>query len=511
MSRTSNSIRNITYAILGQGMTFLFSFFVRAIFIRTLGSEYLGLNGLFSNILSVLSMAELGVGSAIIYSMYKPLASKDEMKLIALMNFYKKIYVSIGLFILTFGLMLTPFLSVFVKEMPNIPFIKTIYVLYVIESASTYFFSYKRSFLIADQKKYIDSFYQYSFYLIRTVLQIFILLVTKNFLLYLIIQIIFTVIHNTTISVKTDRLYPFLKEKNAVKMEKDDIALIVKNTKALIMHKIGSVLVLGTDNLIISKFIGIVEVGLYSNYMLIIVALSQTIGMIFQSVTSSIGNLGVTEEVNKNIFVFKVIDLIGYWIVSFTAISLVVLLNPLINLWLGTQYMFPNSVVLLIVMSFYFTVRRKSILTFKDAFGLFWYDRYKPLLESGINLTVSLVLVQFMGIEGVIIGTIFSTLTTCVTVEPYVLYKYGFKISSKGYYLKYAMHTGITVVVGFVTWTACSVFSSVTLGSFIGKLIIAAIIPNMIFLAIFWKSQEFQYLLRILKNIINKKLRVTVK
>lgn len=488
-------------------MTVLINFLTRTVFARVLSAEYLGLNGLFSNILSVLSLAELGVGSAIIYSMYKPLADKDEYKLQALMNFYKKIYTSIGLFILVIGVGLTPFLPVFIKEMPDIPNIKTIYVLYVANSAFTYFFSYKRSFLIADQKKYIDSFYQYSFYLLRNVLQIILLLATRNFLLYLIIQIIVTFIQNATISIRTDRLYPFLKGKNVAVMDKEDTALIVKNTKALVMHKIGSVLVLGTDNLVISKFVGIIEVGLYSNYLLILTALNQAIGMVFQSLTSSIGNLGVTEEGNKNIAVFKAIDLIGYWTVSFAAISLAILFNPFINLWLGAQYLFPTSVVLLIVMNFYFSGRRQSVLTFKDALGLFWNDRYKPLFEAGINLIVSLVLVQFMGIEGVIIGTIVSTLTTCLTVEPHVLYKYGFKTSPRGYYQNYILHTGVTAIAGLVTWSACSVFSATTFGGFIGKLVVTAIIPNLIFLVVFWKTQEFQYLLGILRNLVNKKLK----
>lgn len=506
MSRTSNSIKNIKYAMIGQIMIILVNFLTRTVFARVLSAEYLGLNGLFSNILSVLSLAELGVGSAIIYSMYKPLADKDELKLKALMNFYKKIYSVIGFFIFSVGVGLTPFLLAFIKDVPNIPYIKTIYVLYVANSAFSYLFSYKRSFLIADQKKYIDSFYQYAFYLIRNVLQIIILLTTKNFLLYLIIQIIITVVHNVTISAKTDRLYPFLKEKNDVKMDKEDTALIVKNTRALVMHKIGGVLVLGTDNLIISKFVGIVEVGLYSNYVMIIMALDQAIEVVFQSLTSSIGNLGVTENGDKKIFVFKTINLIGFWIVSFVSICLFILFNPFINLWLGAEYLFPSSVVLLIVINFYFSGRRRSVLTFKDALGLFWYDRYKPLFESSINLIFSLVLVQYFGIGGVIIGTIVSALTVCLTVEPYVLYKYGFKISSKSYYLEYAMHTLITIVVGAITWVICTLFSDATFGSFLGKLIVSVIIPNLIFIIIFWKTQEFQYLMGILKNSINDKL-----
>ena len=505
MSRISNSIKNIKYAMLGQAMSIIINFLTRTIFTRVLSAEYLGVNGLFSNIISILSLAELGVGSAIIYSMYKPLAEKDVLKLKVLMNFYKKVYFTIGIFILVFGVGITPFLQTFIKEMPDIQNLNAIYILYVTNSAFTYFLSYKRSFLIADQKKYIDTFYEYTFLLIRNVFQIIVLLATKNFLLYLMIQIIITVLQNAIISAKTDRLYPFLREKIEVKMDKEDTALIVKNTKALLMHKIGGVLVLGTDNLVISKFVGIIEVGLYSNYLMIIAALNQVIGLVFQSLASSIGNLGVTEKGDKNIFIFKAIDLIGFWIVSFSSICLVILFNPFINLWLGINYMFPSSVVLLIVINFYFSGRRQSVLTFKEAFGLFWYDRYKPLFEAGINLIFSLILVKYFGIEGVIMGTIVSTLTICVTVEPYVLFKYGFKTSPKAYYFDYTFKAAITVIVGVITWGICTIFSDATFGSFFLRMVVCASIPNLIFVVIFWKTQEFQYLLMVVKNVIKKK------
>lgn len=506
MSRTTNSIKNIKYSFIGQVLNLLASFAMRMVFVRTLSKEYLGLDGLFSNILSILSLAELGVGSAIVYSIYKPLAENDDSKLKGLMNLYKKAYISIGILILIIGIALTPFLGYFIIDMPNIAYINMIYIIYVFNSASTYFFSYKRSFLIADQKKYIDSYYHYLFYFMRIIIQIILLLFTKNFLLYLGIQVLSTLIENTTISNKIDKLYPFLKGKGNEKISQDEKRTIIRNAKAMMFHKLGSVIVMGTDNLLISKFVGLIEVGLYSNYILITSALNQIFSTLFQSMTASIGNLGVTESNEKNIFVFNCIDFFGFWIYAFATICLIILFNPFINLWLGGDYLFSNDIILLIVINFYLTGRRKSVLTFRDAQGLFWYDRYKPLLESIINLIASIILVNFMGIKGVILGTIVSTLATCFWIEPYVLYKYGFKSSAKKYFIKYIIWTFIFIVVGYITWIISSAISDYTILGFTMKIILCATIPNMMFLIIFWKSREFQYLFNILKLVCTNKL-----
>ena len=230
---------------------------------RTLGSEYLGLIGLFTNILSILSLAELGVGSAIVYSMYKPLAEKDEYKLKGLMNLYKSAYTNIGIFVLLFGSLLTPFLDLFINENSKIQHLYLIYLMYVFNSGISYFYSYKRSLLIADQKKYIESLYHNSFYLLRNFLQIIILFMFKNFILYLGIQIILTLIENIILSKRVDYLYPIFKGKDNTQLEKKEKQTIFNNVKAMIYHKLGSVIVMGTDNLLISMFVGLIEVGLY--------------------------------------------------------------------------------------------------------------------------------------------------------------------------------------------------------------------------------------------------------
>lgn len=504
MSRIKNSIRNIKYAVVGQFSALLISLASRMVFVHILNAEYLGINGLFTNILSILSLAELGIGSAIIYSMYKPLSEKDEIKLTALMGLYRKAYITIGVAVAAAGAALTPSLEYFVKEMPDVPYLQLIYLMFVANSSISYFFSYKRSLIIADQKRYIATLYRYSFYFLLNAAQIVILLLTKNYILYLGLQIICTFAENICVSIKADRLYPFLKGKNNACLNENDKKAIIRNVKAMLFHRIGSIIVMGTDNLLISKYVGVVAVGLYSNYLLIINALNSVFGLGFESITASIGNLGVTETNDKKIFIFKCMDLAVFWAFGFASICLINLFNPFIKLWLG-DYIFPAPVVLLIVLNFYLTGRRKSVLTFRDAFGLFWYDRYKPLFEAGINLIASVIMAKKIGIAGVFIGTTISTLTTCFWVEPFVLYKYGFKSPVRTYFIKYVIWTVFAFAAGIITSLICSVFANNTLVDFLAKMTVCIIVPNILFAAAFWKTEEFQYLSAVFKNILNRR------
>ncbi|WP_440960665.1 lipopolysaccharide biosynthesis protein [Paenibacillus nitricinens] len=505
MSRTFNSLKNIKFALLGQASALLISFFARMVFVKTLSSDYLGLNGLFVNILSVLSFAELGVGTAIVYSLYKPLSERNQSQIKALMRLYKQSYITIGIIVAILGTALTPFLSYLIKDIPPIPNIQLIYLMFVINSTISYFFSYKRSLIIADQKRYIATFYQYLFYIILNIMQMIILLITRNYILFLGLQIFFTLFENLFISRKADILYPFIKGQTTERLDNETKKTIIRNIKAMLFHKFGGVVVNGTDSLLISKFLGVGLVGLYSNYLLIINALNTIFGMVFQSVTASIGNLGASESEVKSYNIFKCLNLIGFWIHGFAAICLAILFNPFIEIWLGNEFSFPISLVLIIIVSFYLTGMRKSVLTFRDALGLYWNDRYKPLFEASINLIASLILVNKIGIYGIFIGTIISTLTTCFWVEPYILYKYGFKKSISSYFLKYAIYTMIMLLGGGVTWLICYYIKGETISSFLLKGIICAIVPNTIFLLVFWKTAEFKYLISVVKTITRRK------
>lgn len=452
--RTENSIKNLMYAFGGQAIGIIVNLITRFVFIQFLAQEYLGIDGLFTNILSILSLVELGIGPAMTFSLYKPLAQKDERKIGALMNLYKNSYNVVGVLIIVIGLAITPLLPMFINQMPNISEINVIYILFVLNSGFSYFYAYKRSLIIADQKKYVATFYRYLFFVILNICQIVILILTKNYVLFLVAQILFTVIENIAISKKTQKLYPFLKEHKKEKLEKQTKKEISKNILAMTIHKIGGVVVKSTDNIILSKFVGLTPVAIYSNYYLIINAVNTVLMQVFNSITASVGNLNVTENKKKLNEVFEKVFFVNFWIYSFSSICLYILFNHFITIWVGESYLFSISIVTIIVINFYITGMRNTVLTYRDALGLYWQDRYKAIFESIINIIASIVLVKKYGTFGVFLGTFISSVTTCLWVEPYVLYKYGLKERVSNYFLKYFIYTIVFLIVGWITHTA---------------------------------------------------------
>lgn len=506
--RTEKSIKNILTALFGQIFGILITFISRIVFIRTLGAEYLGLNGLFINILSILSLAELGIGSAMVYSLYKPLAEKNKIKIQGLMNFYATAYRLIGIVVLLLGLFLLPFLNYIVKT--DIPNIELIYLLYVSNSVITYFYAYKRSIIMADQKNYIITFYRYSFIFVLNVVQIIILILTGNFILFLLIQIIFSFLENITISFRANKLYPSYLNSNKTKIDTESKSEVIKNVRAMFFHKIGGIVVDGTDDVLIASFSGLFWVGLYSNYSLIINALNSISNQIFISITASVGNLNVLEGKGKSKKVYDMIHFSNFWIIGFSSICLWILINPFISLWLGKKFLLSETIVLLIIINFYLKGMRRATLTFKDAYGLFWNDRYKPLLEAILNILFSVILGMKFGIVGILIGNILSNITTNFWIEPYILFKYGFNSRLKLYYITYGKYTFILMVSFLITNYISSFIPVGGFNNFILLILVCIGIPNILFYLFFRKRPEFKQCMiivnSVLKKMINKKI-----
>lgn len=493
MTRTKSSLLNFSYAMIGQFLGLIVSFIARIFFIKILGNEYLGINGLFTNILNVLSLAELGVGTAITYSLYKPLAEKNIKKCQMLMQLYKKIYIIIGIIILTLGIALTPFLKFLIKEIPNVSNLNTIYILFVLNTSVSYLFSYKRNLIIADQNRYIATIYRYLFYILLNIVQIIYLILTKDYIGYLIIQIISTILENVLISIKANKMYPYLKDKKKIKIDNLTKKEIIKNTKAMMMHKIGGVVVNSTDNIILSKFIGLISVGIYSNYLLIITALNTIFGQIYNSITASIGNLIAISNSKKQYEIYKNMNFLTFWIHSFASICLIVLFNPFIEIWLGKEQLFTMDITLILVINFYINGMRKINLTFKDASGLFEKDKYKAILESLINIISSIFLAIHLGTFGVFLGTFISTITTSAWVEPYILYKYQFKQNFSNYLKDYLKQTLILLIIAIPIYYLCNLINLNIYLTFIIKSLICLIIPNIVLYIIYKDSNEFKY------------------
>jgi O-antigen/teichoic acid export membrane protein len=501
-SRTENSIINSAMSIVTQVLTVVLNFAVKTVFIKMLNDEYLGVNGLFTNIITMLSLADLGIGIAIPYSLYKPLANKDEHKINVLMNFYKKVYTIIGIAVLLIGLSLTPFLGLIIKDIPkNVPHLSLIYILFVIHSASSYFFVYKKFLIDSDQKGYITSRIIFTFSTLLSIIQIILLVTTKNYILFLLSSIILVIIQNIYISSKANKLYPFIRNKTDEKLEKEDMEGIKKNVSSLFIYKVGTVIMNGTDNIIISKFIGLIIVGFYSNYVLIINSITTVLNQIFNAITSSIGNLVVTTNKKRSKEVYDNLNFANFWLYALFGVCIIVLINPFINIWIGKKYVMGFSIVFLLVLNFYVLGMQSVTNSFRNAYGLFWIAKYRPIIMVIINIVISVVLVQFIGIEGVLIGTLISRLVTTAWLDPYIVHKYGFEISPKSYYIDYLKYLVIFIAISIILNYFVSMITINNIFILILIAILVVISVNVILVLLFFKTSEFNYFYDKIKKI----------
>ncbi len=321
----------------------------------------------------------------------------------------------------------------------------------------------------------------------------------------MLIGIAFVLIRNISISMLADRKYPVLREKAMIRIPGEIFGQIKKNTGAMVFHKIGTIVVFATDNLILSKFVGLVSVGIYTNYYTITNAVTVFINKFFQAISASVGNLAVNESVERQEKTFFKVLFINFWMYAFSCCCLMNLMSPFINdIWLGEGYLFGKWIVLLIVLKTYITGMRSATQTFKNAKGLYWQNKYMPIYESLINLIASLILVNYMGVAGVILGTIISSLATCVWVEPHVLYKYGFDKSARGFAARYIQYFVVFLLIMAATHGCNVLIDGNGIGIFILRCIVSAGLPNIMLLLIYWRTEEFRYFYGLIMRKLGK-------
>lgn len=494
MGRTGNSAKNVITGIGGQVISLVAQFVCRTVFVYTLDKEYLGVNGLFSNILTLLSLTELGFGTALIYSMYKPIAENDKAAICKLMNLYKYIYRIVAAVILGIGLCLIPFLRYLVSGDTSIENFQLIYVLYLLNTVCGYLLIYKKSIIDAYQKSYIATIYQKTGLIVQNIIQIIVLVVTHNFLIYLVSQICVNIGVNILISNKATKMFPFLSADTKTIPDKKICKTIAKNTFAMSLHKVGGVLVEATDNLIMSAFVGLSAVGIYSNYTLIANNIRSCLIIVFNSFTASVGNLAAVENRERVHETFRILSFAGFILTGGCSVALYELFNPFIRVWIGEDYLFGTTIVAVVVLNFYIYCMRRVPLMFRDAMGLFWHDRYKSLAEAAVNLVVSIVLAKKIGILGVLIGTTISSLSTCVWIEPLILYKHGFKSSVVEYFKDNVIYLGsvigVILLVDIINQFIC-------FGGFMGVIVkgmISALCYIAVVFIVYGRSKEFSAL-----------------
>lgn len=503
--RTDKSIKNIIYAIVGQFFGIGISLISRLVFVKILSSEYLGLSSLFTNILTILSLTEMGFGTAMAFELYKPIAKNDKEKIKSLMKLYKKIYIIIGISIIILGIITIPVYPNLINERPNIENLDLIYMLFVLNTAFSYFVAYKRLLIISDQNRYIATAYRYGFYIAMNVMQIIELVLFKNYILYLIIQVLFTLLENIGISIKANKMYPYLKDKEVKEVAKRDKKHLMQNVKALFFHRFGGVVLNSTDNIVISKVLGLNWVGLYSNYYLITNALNTILNQVFSSVVASIGNLNTSNTREKMTDTFNKIFFANVWIYAVVCSAFLVLINPFIEIWLGRDYIISFGTVIVLVVNYFVYGMRRPAMAFREATGNYRKDWYSPIIEAVINIFVSIVMAKYIGLAGVFIGTIISSLCTNFWLEPFVICKKSLKINLKQYFLMYLKYALVVLIIVIVTYIVTAL---ITIGGLCGLIIrgiISVVIPILILILIYFKNEYFKYYIAMFKRKILKK------
>ena len=503
-SRTEYSAVNTSVAMICRVAAIFAGFFNRVAFTHSLSADYVGINGLFTDILNVLSLSELGISTAISFALYKPIAEGDIEKQKSLMALFKKLYRWVALTVFALGLLVIPFMGFIIQDDIGVKNITLIYLLYLINTCLSYLLVYKKTLIDAHQLGYISTAIQTSSWIVQSIFQMLVLILTGNFYLYLVIWMLSTIVSNVLISKKADKLYPFVKEK-AVFIPEKEKKDVLKNIRAMMFHKVGNVLINNTDNILLSGIVSVIAAGMYSNYWLVIGSVDQLLGQVFTGISASVGNLGVSCDKIRVKKIFEASFFLGQWMFGFAAITFFELLNPFVGFSFGETYVFPASVTLILCINFYVRGMRQATLVFRDSMGLFVYDKYKAIPEVLINLTVSIILGMKIGTLGIFIGTLVSTVLTSLWIEPFVFYKYKLESKVRFYFLRYGIYSLVTFGLLYLVDFLCKKVTVAGFGGIIVKLLICIFVVNIAYFAVYFNTPEFKLLLRKFKDLSKKK------
>lgn len=510
MSRTRNVSRNIGWGVIEKLISLGIPFIMRTVMIYTLGELFLGLNGLFTSVLQVLNVAELGISTAIVYSMYKPLAEQNVEEVCALLSLYKKCYRVIGTIVLVLGLICIPFLENLISG--DIPKEVNIYILYLMNLISIVLsyqlFSYRTSLLIANQRNDIVSRVRVIVIIIQSLFQFLSLLYFRNYYLYIACIIIGTVLNNVIAAIICKRIYPQYICKG--KVSKSVINDIRKKVSGMLFQKIGGIVLAAVDTIIISAFLGLRTLAIYQNYYYIITALFGVLGIIMSSMIAPIGNSIVTESVKKNYKDFKKFNFIYVWIISWCTICLLCIYQPFMKIWVGEELMLPTHLVCLFAVYFFTHKWCDMLYIYQDACGIWWETKYIPLAAATLNLVANIIMVKVIGLAGVLISTIISVVFVYDIGYSIVLFKVYFKQKSglKLFFIRQMFYLVSMITSIYVTGYLCSFTSNYSdYMQLIINSIICLFVPNIIFIILYHRLPEFHDTIYLMKGLLRKKLK----
>lgn len=512
IERTKNATRNIMFGVILKAYQIIVPFLMRTAMIYLMGVQYLGLNSLFTSILQVLNLAELGVGSAMIYSMYKPIAEDDNATICALMNLYRTYYRMIGFVIAIIGCVLTPFIPKLISG--DVPKGINIYVLYLLNLGATvlsyWLYAYKNSILQAYQRTDIVSKVTFVTSTIQYALQLFVLWFFKSYYLYVIAMLATQAITNIATAVAADKLYPQFCPKG--KLPEYEVYRINGRIRDLFTSKIGVIIVTSADTIVISAFLGLKVLAVYQNYYFILTSITGFVTIVFSAVTAGIGNSLVVETKEKNFKDLKIFTNIICWISGVCSCCFLNLYQPFMELWVGKDLMLDFSIVICFVIYFYVCEVNQLLNTYKDAGGIWHEDRFRPLVTAIANFVMNIVMVQFWGLYGIILSTVLSMLLIGMPWLFHNLFTTMFeKKNMKKYLNALAFYVSVSVVSSIISVVICDLINFSLWATLIVRFIICLIIPNLVFLIVYCRKDEFKQSVSLVNKMLHGRLDFIVK
>ncbi|SDB46829.1 Membrane protein involved in the export of O-antigen and teichoic acid [Pseudobutyrivibrio sp. YE44] len=491
-SRTKSAGKNAITAISNKIALLVLTFLSRKLFIVYIGIHYLGINGLFSNVLTLLSMADLGIGIAMNVSLYKPIAENDTRKISALLNYFKHIYRLIALGVTVIGVGLVPFLKYLVNMDATIPHLYIYYLVFVFKNTVSYLLVYKSSLLRADQKTYVINRLEIVVNFSKIVLQLLVVWLFRSYFVYILLDVVAIAVQNIIVSLITDKQYKFLDKTQ--KLEEDEKKNLFGDISSVFLYKIAWSLLNGTDNVLISVIVGTIFVGLYSNYFTITNTLETLIALLFNSLTASVGNLVATSGSEKRYSTFRTMQMTSFWICGNVSIGLLFLMQEFIGIWVGAEYQLDNLAVIAIVINVFFSTCMRPVWTFREGTGMYKQIRYIMFVTALLNLILSIILGKLLGVAGILFATSISKISTYFWYEPQILFKKVFNVSPSKYFMDYLFNTFVLFICIALCYIPMSRLDGSSIGIWIVKAIICVSIINVVYFLRYFRTDEFKLL-----------------
>ena len=509
-SRTSNSLKNIASSLGLKILMLGLQFATRTIFIHSLGTIYNGVNSLITSILSFLNMTELGIGAAIVFAMYKPVADQDEEKTLQYLDYYRKIYHILGIAVAVIGALLAPFLPLLMRDALDAIQLHEIYVvyfLYLFSSVSSFFvYAYRGGLITANQHDYRLSPINYTASVLIVLSQGISLLVFDGifaFYVYIALPIFICAIRSIMNGIFAAKWYPYIKRKPDGKLSKDEIKDLYKNVFGLAISKICAIINNSVDSIIISAIIGVAVLGKYYNYQTLILMVTSFVGILFSSLTPSVGNLNAEASVEHKKKIFDTIHFISFWIYGFCAVCYLLVVQPFVVIWIGEENLLNDLLLIVAICLNFLTLGLCSAVSiFREGCGLFYQGRYRPIFTVIFNVGFSILLGYFWGITGIIVATILSRLLTIWWYDAYIVYKYQFSKKPYKYLVDYIFKVVFVCVIGGMLYYICSLIKLEGWMQLIVNAIIAIFGFNLIFVLFFCRTSGFGNVMNFTKRLL---------